>query len=759
MKWDNLPFLLRLRFLHPFLLSDKKETKGEQTALWLKMGGLAGIYFLLAKFGLSLAVTTEQVTAIGPATGVALASLLIFGYRLWPGILIGAFAANAVTNEPILTAVGIAASNTATALFGAYLLKEKLGFRNSLGRIRDVVALAVGGAFISPLISSVLGVVNLAVSKIILWPDIVEVWLTWWMGDVAGLLIFTPLVLVLANKEYLAYIRSRSLEAGLFFASLVLVVSVIFLRPTTGLAAPYAYLVLPFIVWAAFRLKSIGAATANFVIAWLGVWGTVVGRGPFQSNGSVETNLMLLLVYLFVFAVTCLLMAVIIEERQQIIKKNYHQFYHDSLTGLPNRFYFFEEANFVLKQAGASSAAYALLKIDLDRFKTLNDSLGYEAGDRLMKLAAKRIKNALTANTFFARSESDEFLVFLPETKNGEQAITSATMILESLKKPFALDEHEVYITASIGISSFPSDGSDASGLLASAKTAVQQAKDLGRNNYQFYSASLRTTTFHQLSLENALRTALQNQELEVHFEPQIDLASGRIVKNEALMRWNHPTLGLLPASEFIELAEITGMIDEIGDFVLEQAIARTAAWQKQGLSVGIAVNLSSRQFHHRNLAEKVGLLLKQSGLSAKHLELEVTERALLTSANTVLQTMKDLKKIGIAFSIDDFNTGYSSMTYIQHFPIDVIKIDKEFVKGIPQNSQDCAIAKSIIDLAHSLRKIVVAEGVETKDQLGFLKKHRCHLVQGYLFSKPIKAEECLSLMKSQPNYKFQDNK
>lgn len=752
LKSNNFVSGIRLRLWHPFLLM-QQSVVSERHALFFKIAGLALVYFLTAKFGLSLADSTEQVTTIWPPTGIALASLLIFGYRVWPGIFLGAFVANLTAQEPVLTALGIGITNTTTGILGAHFLRGT-GFKNNLSRLRDILSLVFVGGFLSTLVSSTFGALNLSLSGIISWAEFGRVWLTWWLGDSMGVLIVAPIILAYSNKRAIGFLKSKDWEAVLFFGLLILTASYLFLGPTLN-NSPIAYMILPFTVWAALRMRPIGAATTNFIVAAIVLVGTILGRGPFKQFEAMETNVLFALSYVFVNTTTSLLMAAAIEERRRTEEEKLHQLYHDLLTGLPNRFYFFEEVNQILEGAQDTGDTFALLKLDLDRFKTINDSLGYGAGDYLLKLIVKRLKKELFPIELFARMDGDEFIVFLKETKNDERAVSVANKILGSLKDPFLLNGQEVSVTTSIGISSFPMDASDASGLLNTAKSALHLAKKLGRNNYQFYSKSLTMTTFQELTLENALRRALKNNELKLYYQPQIDLNTGQIIKNEALLRWEHPSMGLLKPSEFIELAEVTGLIEDIGEFALETAIARTAAWHQAGLNVGVAVNISSRQFHQKALPKKVRFFLEKYSLPAKYLELELTERTLLADAQLVRKCMEELKKIGTTFSIDDFNTGYSSMTYIQHFPIDVIKIGKEFIKGIPQDQKDTAIAKSIIGLAHSLDKPVTAEGVETKLQLDFLVQQKCDRVQGYYFSKPMDEERCFQLMEKRPNYKF----
>lgn len=712
---------------------------------------ITAVYFLAAKFGLSLAFSTEQVTTIWPPTGITLAVLLIWGVRFWPGIFLGAFAANLVTNEPILTAAGIAATNTATGLFGVYLL-EKLGFDKNLPRIKDVLILVLAAGMFSILISSVFGVLNLTLSNIVAWEKFIRTWLTWWVGDLMGVLLVAPIIFVWTNKSLVDFIKRRWMEAVAFFVLLSLVLFYIFL-PHKPQAAPTAYLVLPFIVWAGLRLRQIGAASANFLIAIIAAWATISGHGPFTASDSVESNLIVLMVYIFVFGLTALLMAATIEERETVQKNLRFQYYHDSLTELGNRLQFKEQIESAISKGQKEKFSFSVIKIDFDRFKNLVDSFGYEKTDWVLKEAALRLRMLKKEDETLARLGGDSFGVISQEMEDRDEAIVLANKIFESFRQPFLIQGQEVYLNLSIGICTYPNDGSDASTLLKNAQAALHRAKDLGGNKYQFYYTTLNAEALNQLTLESDLRRAFDRNELEIFFQPQIDLASGRIVKNEALIRWQKPSGELIEASQFIHSAESMGMIGEIEWLSLQQGVAQTADWHKQGFKVGIAVNISPTRFLHDGLPESVEQLLKEFQLPPKYLELEITERILLENSALVKDILDKLKKLDIAVAVDDFNTGYSSLNYIKQFPFDVLKIDRSFISGIPNNTQDCAIAKSIIDLAHSLGKKVCAEGIENQNQLKFLIKNRCDFGQGYLFSQPFPGDDGLIFSETKSSF------
>jgi diguanylate cyclase (GGDEF)-like protein/PAS domain S-box-containing protein len=434
-----------------------------------------------------------------------------------------------------------------------------------------------------------------------------------------------------------------------------------------------------------------------------------------------------------------------VTERKTAEEKAQYQYYHDTLTDLPNRNYFTERLAGLLQNAGEK--IFGLMIIDLDRFKMINESLGHAIGDRLIQEVSLRLVNCLEEEDILARLGGDEYGIILPDILREEEIGQSCSRILECLKPVFRFEQHELYITPSIGISVHPYDGDDVSSLMKNADSALYRAKELGRNNFQYYNPSMNATTFQQLAMENTLRNALENNEFLVYYQPQIDIQTGKIIQVEALIRWMHPELGLTFPEEFIPIAETTGLIQPIGDWVLRKACEDVKEWNDKGHRINLAVNMSVRQLRQKHLTRIIRRIISETGFDPNHLELELTESVLVENSHAVYNTLLQLKKDGIKFAIDDFNTGYSSLNYIKRFPIDILKIDKSFVKGIPTKEKDTAIANSVINLAHSLGMIVVAEGVERMDQLKFLKERNCDKAQGYLFSPPIPPQEILQLL------------
>ncbi len=420
-----------------------------------------------------------------------------------------------------------------------------------------------------------------------------------------------------------------------------------------------------------------------------------------------------------------------------------HLAHHDPLTGLPNRLLLNARMEHSLARARRNHSQLAVLFIDLDRFKYINDTLGHPIGDLLLQGVAQRLTACVREEDTVTRLGGDEFTILLEELADSRHASTVAQNIIASLAERFMLQGHEVYVTCSIGISLFPNDGEDITTLFKNADSALYRAKEEGRNNYQYYVEELTTRAMERLAMENSLRHAVARNELVVYYQPQVDLYSGRIIGMEALLRWRHPDLGLVSPGAFIPLAEETGLIVPIGEWVLRTACAQLKQWIDEGLpKIRVGVNLSSRQFNLKNLAEIVAGILHDTGLDPACLELELTENLIMQDAEHTVVVLERLKALGVQFSIDDFGTGYSSLSYLKRFPIDRIKIDQSFVRNITSSPEDAAVSQAIISLSHSLNLKTIAEGVETPEQQEFLRSRNCDEIQGFHFSRPVPNEE-----------------
>jgi diguanylate cyclase (GGDEF)-like protein len=443
------------------------------------------------------------------------------------------------------------------------------------------------------------------------------------------------------------------------------------------------------------------------------------------------------------------------EERRAAVRASMqieHLAYYDGLTALPNRELFIDRLTLALVQAHRDGKKLAVLFLDLDRFKHINDSLGHSVGDELLRAMGRRVHEAVREGDTLARLGGDEFTLLLPGIHHASEAARIAQKVLEAVRAPFQLQGREVFVTTSIGVSVFPEDGGDAESLIRSADVAMYRAKEQGRDQFQLYAPAMNAQALERMGLENGLRKALAQGQLVIHYQPIVEVATGRIHGTEALLRWRHPELGLVAPDDFIELAEMTGLITPMGPWILHEACNRTRAWQRgTRYYLSVAVNLSARQFLGRDLVEHVKRALKETGLEARYLELEITEGVAMHSAENTLRTLRELKALGVRISIDDFGTCYSSLTYLKRFPIDTLKIDQSFVRDIGSDADDSAIAAAVIAMAHGLGLRVVAEGVEREEQLAFLRRQRCDQFQGYLFSRPLAPEEFQALLRDGP--------
>lgn len=423
--------------------------------------------------------------------------------------------------------------------------------------------------------------------------------------------------------------------------------------------------------------------------------------------------------------------------------------YHDPLTRLPNRLLLRDRLEQAVAVAMREDTLVALLFIDLDQFKNVNDTLGHETGDQLLLDVAERLGNGVRDTDTICRLGGDEFVILLTNLHDMDTATTVAQKILDHLADPFAIGTHALNISASIGISLYPDDGTDFDILLRLADTAMYHAKDCGRNTYRFYTEQLNIHARERMHLQSGLRRALEQHEFMLHYQPQFDLQSKRLTGVEALIRWNNPELGLVPPAKFISAAEDNGLIVPIGEWVLREACRQNRKWQEDGYEpFTIAVNLSALQLRHGNIAELIVRVLDETGLEAAWLELELTESILIQNADYVLEIVKKLKKIGIRLSIDDFGTGYFSLPYLKRFAVDKLKVDQSFVHNMVVDPDNAAIVHSMIQLGHSLKLKIVAEGVETREQAEYLQHEGCDQAQGYLYSHPVPTDEIAGLLK-----------
>jgi diguanylate cyclase (GGDEF)-like protein len=425
--------------------------------------------------------------------------------------------------------------------------------------------------------------------------------------------------------------------------------------------------------------------------------------------------------------------------------------YYDSLTALPNRSMFSKLLQQAISLARRNGTQLAVLFVDLDRFKNINDTLGHEAGDLLLQEVGKRLQGCLRESDTVARLGGDEFVALLPALRDAADVEVIAHKILAATSKSFVVHGQEFRVTASVGVSTYPKDGEDEQSLMKNADIAMYQAKEEGKNNFQFYSSQMNTNSFERLALESSLRRALDRDEFQLHYQPKIDARSDGIVGMEALLRWQHPELGMVAPTKFIPVAEETGLIVSIGKWVLKTACTQNVAWQKKGLPhLNMAVNLSRRQFSDEGLLRDVTSILKDTGMSPALLELEITESTLMHDVDNAVCTLKAFKEMGVRIAIDDFGTGYSSLSNLMQFPVDTIKIDGSFIRDLSSQPENRGIAEAIIAMGRTLSLTVIAEGVETKAQVDFLRERACDEFQGFYFSKAVTAGKFAELLEAQ---------
>jgi diguanylate cyclase len=724
---------------------------------WLGVVAFAVAYYLLAEFGLWIAPFIHgSVTAFWPASGMAIAVLVLFGGQYWPGILLGGFLASYGT-VPAYVAFSFGAGDTLAALAAWWLLIRTGHFRAQLDRVTDIVKLTMWAAPIAALISAMVGTLALLLLDDLPSDTWLNVMMVWFLGDMIGNLVVAPALMVSYANRMFTPDRAQFVELLAVLLSMILLVSGLHLH-WFGIANfdPQFILIIPFVVWAALRLGLIGTALTVLVAAFLAV-ALVLGDARL-SGVKVPyidvANLQLLLA----MSVPGFLIAAALAEHKDSERKFEKLARHDSLTGLANRAALLVELEYAVAQAERRGTEVALLFMDLDRFKNINDTLGHAMGDLLLQELAQRIRNSVRQDDFVARLGGDEFTVLLQGEYAAESAAAVAQKILDAMRLPVLLQGHEYVVSGSIGIAALNGavprtpeiDPTDATlELMRQADTAMYRAKRQSAG-FMYFNINMDSNSKLQLRLENSLRRALENHEFELYFQAKVAAGSGRIIGCEALLRWRHPVHGLIKPDKFIEVIESIGLMIPVGAWVLREACQQMQRWQQLGLPMQrVAVNLSMRQFLQPDLLAVVNQVLADSRLEANCLELEITESVAMSNAKQTIETLTALKQRGVHISIDDFGTGYSSLSYLKRFPIDAVKIDRSFIQDLAPDSDDAAIVMATIRLAHAMNLSVIAEGVETVQQRDFLLKYGCDVLQGYLYSRPVSADDYSILLRA----------
>jgi len=743
--------------------SDREWIRTAALPHWIWLSAFLA-YVVAAALGLGLALPGTNASPFWPPTALALALLYRHGLRCWRVVLAGALAVNVLfmaragvqPSVALPASIGVAVGNTLEAVLGIWLLRhyagETLPFRNPRGLGVFVAFCAV----FAPAVSATIGV---TISR---WADLggasdySENWWTWWIGDASGALTMAPVLMLALQARWVLPNRQRLIEAGALFLALVAGTLAVFgLWPDHGEHRyPLVFFLVPVIVWAVLRFQTAGAANSVFLIALIATVGTLGGGGPFWREDMHE-SLMLLQVFILVLAGTTLGLGAVLADRSRMVSllaqanRELHELaFNDPLTGLPNRLTLIDRLQQAERAARRDARRAAVLFLDLDRFKRINDSLGHRAGDELLKAMADRLRAAVREVDTVCRLGGDEFVVLLSEIDTPADAAVVAEKIVHCLRQPMHLGHLDLAVSTSIGIALVPDDGTDGSELIRHADLAMYRAKQRGRNQFLFYTEQMNQDAVRGVEREHELRQALLDRQFCLHYQPIVDLRDGAVIGIEALLRWQHPKFGLLPPREFMAFAEESGLLVDIGAWALREAGAQIRQVRESGArALKLAVNLSLRQLRDRNLPSLIARALGETGLDGRWLTLEIDEHMLAEDLLAKLDFLHDLGRIGISLTMDGFGAASHSLELLKRLPVSVVKIDQDLVGQLQHDPAARDIALAIIALAHRRGLAVIAEGVETPAQREFLVESGCDFAQGYGFHPPMPLADLTALL------------
>ena len=713
--------------------------------------GLTALAYALAGWA-SLKIAgyaAHVVAAVWLAAGIGAMATLRFGMAGVVGVLLGSFALYSQILQPenaFRLALGAA---TGTAIMG-YLPRYLPPFSPTLDYVSSVSKFTLVAAPLGCAVTALAGVFSLHVFADLDAGLVLRTLWVWWLGDLLGVYLIAPLLLTASRWDLLPTHKGARLEGLVLVLSMLLLTRVMMeyvepLRP----AEIVLFVLLPGVLWAALRFSVTGASLAIFLAALIVLGVSVVSFGGL-TGATTPREVFALQISMITMALGGLFVSAALAERRYSEMRLDMLANHDPLTGLPNRSYFQDFLGHALARAQREKFQVSLLFIDLDRFKHINDSQGHEVGDQVLRIVANRLDEQLRADDFVARLGGDEFAVILTPPPASRAASRVTRKLLKALSESFRLEQRRYAIGASIGISVYPDDAIDANSLLRQADLAMYQAKQR-RSGFEYFSDELNTVAQQQLTLETGLRQALERNELALVYQPKVDLASGRVVGLEALVRWLTRSGGIIWPDQFIPVAEETGLIMPLGRWVVRAACEQWIAWRDAGLDPPpVAVNLSPRQFSDARLIDDIDAILNETGMEPAHLQLEVTESAAMENPVRTFDMLDALRQRGLHVYIDDFGTGHSNLGQLKRMPIDALKIDKSFVDDVLTDVDDAEIAIAIIRLAHALNLRVVAEGVETLEQVAFLKQNGCDEIQGYVIAKPLPSDQVSVLFAQQ---------
>ena len=701
--------------------------------------GLTALAYALAGW-LSLklaAYVADVVAAIWLAAGIGAMASLRFGVPGVLGVMLGSLAANSLILQPedaIRLALGAATGAWIMGTLPRYLQP----FSPTLDFVPSVAKFALVAAPLGCAVSALTGVFSLHFFGDLQADMLLRALWVWWLGDLLGVYMIAPLLLTVSRWDLLPTSKGARLEGlvlvlGMLALTLAMMEYADPLRP----AEIVLFVMVPAVLWAALRFSVVGASLAIFLAALIVLGVAVVAYGGI-THVTTPGDVFALQISMLTMALGGLFVAAALAERRYSEMRLDMLANHDPLTGLPNRSYFQDFLGHALAHAQRDHSQVSLLFIDLDRFKHINDSQGHEVGDQVLRVVANRLDEQLRADDFVARLGGDEFAVVLTHPPASRAASRVARKLTQALVESFKLGPRRYAIGASIGISVYPDDALDANTLLRQADLAMYQAKQR-RSGFEYFSDELNTVAQQQLTLESGLRQAMERDELALVYQPKVDLASGRMVGVEALIRWLPRSGSIIGPEQFIPVAEETGLIVPVGRWVVRTACKQWVDWRNAGFDPPpVAVNLSPRQLSDARLIEDIDTILKDTGMDSAYLQLEVTESAAMDNPARTFGILDALRQRGLHVYIDDFGTGYSNLGQLKRMPIDALKIDKSFVDDVSTDGDDAEIVTAIIRLAHALSLRVVAEGVERTEQMAFLRLNGCDEIQGYLVSKPL---------------------
>lgn len=734
------------------MTSDGAASRTARPAWWVwPIAFLA--YLAAAALGLVLAYPGTNASPFWPPTALAFALLYRYGLRLWPVILAGAFTINllfilraGIALEPAMIAsIGVGVGNMLEALVGIHLVRAIADDRFPLESVLGLFAFLFAAA-VAPLVSATIGVTASRWASLSGAATYGQNWLTWWIGDVSGALTMAPILMLLLRARWHFPERSRRIEASALFLAQVLGSAAAFglLQHHGEHHYPLMFVLLPLILWSVLRFQTAGAASAVFLISSIAVVSALAGGGPFALP-NVDDSLSLLQVFIIVLAGTTLSLGAVLTERGRLATSLAQSnaelndlAFNDPLTGLPNRRSLVERIEQAARSAHRHQTHSAILFLDLDRFKRINDSLGHAMGDELLKAVARRIQATLREEDCVCRLGGDEFVVLLWSIEAATDAAVVAQKLIDILQVPLRLTNLELGTSTSIGIVLIPEDGTEADNLIRYADLAMYRAKQ-HRGSFQFYKDEMNRTAVVRLEREHELRCALLDGQFDLYYQPIVDLRTLQPVGIEALLRWQHPQRGLLLPSEFIPLADETGLIVDIGTWALQRACIESKQLHEAGQrSLRLSINMSLFQLRDPKLPILIAHVLEQTRFDALWLNIEITERLLREELLAELDFLHALDRIGIALTIDDFSSAGSSFGLLTRLPVTIIKIHHKLVARLLDDQAARDITLAMIAMAHQLGLVVVAENVETKAQVDFLSVNNCDYAQGFWFHRPL---------------------